>query len=161
MSPIREVSRIIPRPAWITAIVLYLTAAALLLVFLPVRHDAGPGWPLWGKVLFSFGVPLVAPFVVLLTGYVFADAKRRGMRHVLWTFLVLFIPNAIGFILYFILREPLLTSCPNCQARTGSQYAFCPQCGTSLSSSCPECRRKIEPGWRHCPHCGASVDKRG
>ena len=59
------------------------------------------------------GVAFLGAYV-LLVGYVFADAKRRGMNHVLWTLLAIFIPNAIGIILYFILREPIPVPCPAC-----------------------------------------------
>jgi hypothetical protein len=48
---------------------------------------------------------------VLLNGYVYADAKRRGMRYVMWTWPAILIPNAIGVILYFVLRDPLLVNC--------------------------------------------------
>ncbi len=54
------------------------------------------------------GMPLFV--LVLLIGYVYADAKRRGMRYVMWTLLAIFIPNAIGIILYFVMRDPLLAA---------------------------------------------------
>ncbi|PYU91173.1 MAG: hypothetical protein DMG08_15995 [Acidobacteria bacterium] len=81
------------------------------------------------------------------------------MRHVMWTLLAVFIPNAIGIILYFILRGPLLRACPKCGAAAGSSFPFCPACGTALAQTCPECRRSVEPGWAHCAHCGADLRK--
>jgi hypothetical protein len=92
---------------------------------------------------------------VLLVGYVFADAKRRGMNHVLWTLLALFIPNAIGIILYFILREPMPVPCPSCGAKAKKGHAFCAGCGTAVRVACPQCRQPVEPGWRNCARCGA------
>ena len=49
---------------------------------------------------------------VLLLGYVWGDARRRGMNHVMWTLLALFIPSAVGIILYFILRDPVPVRAP-------------------------------------------------
>ena len=45
---------------------------------------------------------------LLLIGYVNQDAKRRDMGQVLWTLLVILIPNGIGFLAYFLLRKPIL-----------------------------------------------------
>jgi len=125
---------------------------------LPFRLDQeGRNWPLAGKLAMSVlpGIPLFV--LVLLIGYVFADAKRRGMRYVMWTLLAALIPNAIGIILYFVLRDPLLTNCTSCGAQVRPGFTFCPKCGGALSQACPQCRRAVEPGWTHCAHCGASL----
>ena len=44
----------------------------------------------------------------LLAGYVYADAVRRGMPPIPWTALAVLIPNCVGFVLYFLLRKPIL-----------------------------------------------------
>ena len=49
--------------------------------------------------------------VILMIGYVNVDSKRRGMNSLLWTLLVIFVPKALGFIAYFLLRKPLLMPC--------------------------------------------------
>jgi biotin transporter BioY len=71
--------------------------------------------------------------VVLLTGYVNRDAKRRGMNVVLWTILVLAIPHAIGFVVYFLVRQPLRTPCPACGAPVPGSVSYCPSCGSKLA----------------------------
>ena len=43
---------------------------------------------------------------LLLIGYINRDAKRRGMSPTLWTIVAVLIPNGLGIILYFILRQP-------------------------------------------------------
>jgi RNA polymerase subunit RPABC4/transcription elongation factor Spt4 len=101
------------------------------------------------------GVPLA--IYVLLIGYVFADAKRRGMRYVMWTLLAIFIPNAIGIIVYFILRDPVMKPCPNCSTTIKPGFAFCPNCGYNVAPACPNCRRAVEPGWKNCAACGAPL----
>jgi hypothetical protein len=107
--------------------------------------------PLFAILIF---IGLSFSIYILLVGYIYGDARRRGMRPVLWALLAFFIPNAIGIILYFILREPLLVNCPKCGAGTKSAFPFCPSCGTSLAYTCPSCRSAIESGWSHCPRCG-------
>jgi len=97
---------------------------------------------------------LLIPFV-LLVGYVWGDAGRRGMNRLLWVLLAIFIPNAIGIILYFILREPILVPCPACGTPAAKDQAFCARCGTAVRRSCPHCRQPVAPGWTHCGRCGA------
>ena len=64
---------------------------------------------------------------ILLTGYVNRDARRRGMNPALWTFLVLvMLPGylVLGFIVYFLMREPLPYPCPQCAATVGARFNF-------------------------------------
>jgi len=107
-------------------------------------------------LLSLIGVAFLGAYV-LLVGYVFGDAKRRGMNHVLWTLLSIFIPNAIGIILYFILRDPIPLPCPACGALARKGHAFCAGCGAAVRPACPQCRQPVEPGWRNCARCGAAL----
>lgn len=100
-------------------------------------------------------VPLAA--WVLLIGYVHADAGRRGMNALLWTLLAIFIPSAVGIILYFILREPIAVPCPSCGAPARKGHAYCASCGAAVRRACPQCRQAVEPSWRNCPSCGAAL----
>jgi hypothetical protein len=127
-----------------------LMAAALFAI---LSHDPPlpfrlPLAALLGAVLFTYG---------FLVSYVYGDAKRRGMRHVVWTLVAAFVPNALGFIAYFLLREPLLQPCPACGATARRDFAFCPQCGSPLPRVCPSCRRPVETVWAHCAHCGQKL----
>jgi hypothetical protein len=157
MSRFRQEMNIVPRPAFAIGVCAWLVFF-LLMMLLPFRVDpVGREWPLAGKLALSVlpGIPIY--ILVLLIGYVHADAKRRGMRYVMWTLLAIFIPNAIGVILYFVLREPLLVNCTRCGFQVRPGFAFCPKCGASLAQACPQCRRAVEPGWTHCAHCGAPL----
>ena len=100
-------------------------------------------------------VPMVID--VLLVGYVYGDARRRGMNHVLWMLLALFIPGGVGIILYFILRDPLPVPCSSCGALAMKGHPFCSACGAPVRAACAQCREPVEPGWRNCAHCGASL----
>ena len=109
------------------------------------------------EVLIIFLAALVFAVYLSLVVWVYRDARRRGMRALLWALLALLMPSAVGFILYFILREPLKRPCPQCGAPARGEFAFCPSCGATLGRACPQCRKAVEPGWSHCAHCGAAL----
>jgi hypothetical protein len=71
----------------------------------------------------------------LLAGYIYADAVRRGMPPVPWAALAVVIPNCIGFVLYFLLRKPILHPCPGCGRGVEPDAAFCPRCGQPQTGS--------------------------
>jgi predicted RNA-binding Zn-ribbon protein involved in translation (DUF1610 family) len=157
MSRFRQELDLVPRTAWAVAVCAWL-GFFLLMMLLPFRVDpVGRQWPLGGKLAVSVLPGLTVFALVLLIGYVYADAKRRGMRYVMWTLLAIFIPNAIGIILYFVLRDPLLMHCTHCGAEAKQGFAFCPKCGGALALACPQCRRAVEQGWSHCVHCGSPL----
>src|SRR5262249_55726875 len=114
-------------------------------------------WPSPGRWMFVSGMPLILAIYVVLVGYVNADARRRGMRYVMWTLLAIFVPNALGIILYFVIRDPLMIPCPSCSAQIRPGFAFCPSCGTAMAHACPGCRRPVDAHWAHCVACGAKI----
>jgi hypothetical protein len=95
--------------------------------------------------------------VVLLTGYVNRDARRRGMSAALWTLLVLVIPNGLGFVVYFIARQPLKAPCPQCGAAAPLGVSFCASCGFKIAPVCPQCGRPVVADQPYCPHCGVAL----
>lgn len=157
MRRIQEELKVIPRTAWVIAVAIYV-AFVWLLSFVLVPGDARLSlWPAWGKATFVVGIPLFLLVYMLLVGYVNGDARGRGMRYVLWTLLAIFIPNAIGIILYFVLRDPPMRNCPKCGTTMPGGFSFCPACGTGVTQTCPACRHAVEPGWSHCPGCGKGL----
>lgn len=66
---------------------------------------------------------------LLATGFVFADARRRGMRATLWTVVVILFPHLLGFLLYFVLRSPLSLTCAQCGNAIPTAQNFCACCG--------------------------------
>ncbi len=153
-STFREEFGIIPSWAIVVALLVFigLPAAFVLFFLLP----AGQKTPLFMPVLWVVGGGMLA-LVVLLVGYVNADAKRRGMNALLWTLLVIFVPNAIGFIIYFLMRQPLLLRCPQCLADVKADFNFCPKCSTELTPVCSKCGHGIRGGDVFCPYCGNSL----
>ena len=159
MSRLNEETKIIPRTAWVIATILCIAVPAIFWIFWGVMMSSAeesrvPPIPFLIGGLFA----AVAMFVyILVLGYIAADAKRRGMRVVLWVLLAIFIPNAIGVVLYFILRESPKNRCPKCGTGVPSGSVYCPGCGTALMSLCPQCGRAVEPGWSHCTQCGSNL----
>lgn len=156
MTRFRDELKVIPVPAWIIALAVYVSMASVLLIVAIPSDREMSRWPTWGAVVFSLGISIIVFVFTLLIGYVNGDAKRRGMRRGLWTVIAILVPNAIGIILYFFMRESL-TTCSQCHAQVRSTFAFCSNCGAALRAACPVCRRPIESGWKNCAHCGAAL----
>lgn len=81
----------------------------------------------------GFGLGLLVGTVIaiwlLCLGYVYADARRRAMPAVLWVLVAIFVPNLLGFLLYFAIRRPLGSPCSNCGQLIGAEQRFCSWCG--------------------------------
>ncbi len=102
-------------------------------------------------------VALVLGASLFLFGYVNRDAKRRGMNSTLWTLLVILLFPAyfaLGFIIYFLMREPLPYPCPQCGNTVGARFNFCPNCKCNLYPACPQCKREVVETDKFCPYCG-------
>jgi hypothetical protein len=168
-SRFRDELKLIPRWLVVTVIALFLIAeATALLINLSGVGNNGHPWPddvnaVVASLAMALVVALVSCFIVpwiLLIGYVNRDAKRRGMNSTLWTLLcVILMPAylALGFIIYFLVREPLPYACPKCAATVGPRFNFCPSCKCDLHPSCPQCRREIVETDRFCPNCGCEL----
>jgi hypothetical protein len=94
---------------------------------------------------------------ILLIGYINVDAGRRGMSRLAWTLLAIFIPNALGIVLYFVLRKPRIATCPQCGKAVEPGFHFCPRCSCKLSPSCPQCQRAVGVNDVYCPYCAAAL----
>ncbi len=152
---------LVPQAArWIAAFAALAFAALMAAVFLLpawAAHDPHALYALGPIFLLTlFGIVPLALYV-LLVGYVWGDAKRRGMNALLWVLLAIFIPSAIGIILYFILRDPVPVPCPSCGAPSSKGHAFCARCGAAVRRACAQCRGPVEPGWSNCPSCGVPL----
>jgi Double zinc ribbon len=151
---------VVPDGARWSAVLVCLVVTALMAGVFLVPGFTGRGVAPARLVPLLFASLLGVAFLggyVLLVGYVWGDAKRRGMNHVLWTLLAIFIPNAIGIILYFILRDPVPVPCPSCGTLARKGHAYCASCGAVVRAACPQCRQPVEPGWHNCARCGAPI----
>jgi hypothetical protein len=157
MSRFTKELRVIPKVAWIVAGLVNLCCTLpMFLSVAPTDRVVGK-WPHWGQALCLCAMFLFMTAWVALIGYIYGDAKRRQMRYVMWTLLAIFVPNAIGMILYFILRDPLPKPCPGCGHIEKAKFPFCPHCGTLLQPPCPKCHNAVEPTWANCAYCGQQL----
>lgn len=145
-------------PWWAVAIALVLLVGSQVVIHwvLFPRQPNPPPIPL--RVFFGLMGGGILAFFVLLVGYVNRDAKRRGMNVALWTLLVIFVPNAIGFIIYFLLRQPLMVNCPQCGTTVNPSFNYCPKCKHSLRPTCPQCQHAVRPGDTYCPYCARELE---
>ena len=154
MSRFMKELRVIPKATWIIAGFAYACFTVPMFFFVvPTDPEIGK-WPRWGQALFVYGMFLFVVAFVALIGYIYGDARRRQMRYVMWTLLAIFVPYAIGMILYFILRDPVPKPCPGCGNVEKAKFPFCPHCGTVLQPTCPKCAQPVAPTWATCAHCG-------
>jgi len=147
---------IIPTIARVIAAIAFLLMQIALLGLAAhyIPHDL-PSRPALIAISLFGGIFLA--IIILLIGYVNADSKRRGMNSLLWTLLVIFIPKALGFLAYFLLRKPLMMACSNCGSSIGTDFRFCPKCGYSITPTCVHCGRPISRDYICCPYCGKPV----
>jgi RNA polymerase subunit RPABC4/transcription elongation factor Spt4 len=152
---LREEFRLIPKVMVAVAVLLFVGLQAFLFLFAFPRDPHAP--PLALQVLVGILGGSILAFIALLVGYVNRDAKRRGMNSTVWTILVLILPNGIGFIIYFVVRQPVRGACPQCGATMNPAFNYCPKCKCLLHPVCPQCHRAIDVGATFCPYCSAEL----
>ena len=166
-----EEFKLVPRALIWIVVVLYLIAVGIAVTvnLNPALHDGDMFPPELRDhpVVQSFALAGIVTAVsfflavfIFLVGYVNRDAKRRGMNSGLWTFLVIILWPAyfaIGFIIYFLMRQPLPYSCPQCATSVGARYNFCPNCKCNLHPSCPQCKQEVVEGDKYCPSCAQDL----
>lgn len=137
------------------AIIGFACCMFLFLNYIPMHDPHAPPYP--ARLALGVLVGSVAAAYLLLVGYVNQDAKRRDMGQVLWTFLVILIPNGIGFLAYFLLRKPILEDCPKCGTKVQRGFHFCPKCGFGFTPTCPHCGQPVQREFACCPYCGKAL----
>jgi hypothetical protein len=123
---------VVPKPvqAWAVAVV----AVAVLIGFsvggYAFAHGEGLR-PMFVYAAAALAVGMVIATWLLCLGFVFADARRRGMRAAGWTLVAMLMPNLLGFLLYFVMRRPLAAPCVRCSREISLDQPFCSWCGSS------------------------------
>ncbi len=151
---IGEEVRIIPTWAWVLAGAIFIGIELLFNIYIP--HQKNPPPPFFGPV-FGTVAAIAGAFYVLLIGYVNRDSKRRSMKTWAWMLVVIFIPNGIGFIIYFLVRQRLMMACPQCGTSVEPGFNFCPKCHFNLTPTCPHCSHSVRHGDLFCPYCGQEL----
>jgi len=142
-------------PPWAIAIAAVTFICITVLFDTVVWRHGGPTTPF--RILLSLLPATILAFLALLVGYVNADAGRRGMNRTLWTIVAIFVPNAIGFILYFLLRNPIRSHCPRCAAEADLHVNYCPACGYGFHPTCSHCKAGLRTTDRFCANCGTAI----
>lgn len=147
-------------PFWSVALAVAAFAGMQYIFFGHVAR--GPGsqhgfGPMHFLMAYSWGT-LVASYV-LLVGYVSRDARRRNMNVGLWMLIVLLMTGGVGAVVYFLLRQPVLTRCPHCSTEIAASYHFCPQCQFQMAPVCGQCFRGVEITDVYCKQCGHDLEQ--
>lgn len=137
------------------AIIGFACIMFLFLNVMPLHDPHSPPYP--ARLALGVLCGSVVAAYLLLVGYVNQDAKRREMGQILWTFLVILIPNGIGFLAYFLLRKPIVEECPKCRTQVQRGFNYCPKCGCGLTPTCPHCGQVVQRDFAMCPYCGKAL----
>ena len=146
--------KIVPPWAWTLAGIAFVAAQWFFNIAV-ARHANAP--PAWCRPLLGLLAGIGGGCYLLFIGYINRDAKRRGMSPILWTLVAILIPNGLGILLFFILRQPRSSACPQCGNAVQTGFNFCPRCNYKLSPSCPQCQRVVGVNDVYCPYCGTSL----
>ena len=147
---------VIPGWAYVLAALIFVT---IPFVFLTFVSGFGPGvGGRFFRILFPIVPATILAFLVLMIGYVNRDAGRRGMNRLAWTLIVIFVPNAIGFIIYFLMRNPLRTNCPKCGTVSNMGINYCPSCRYNFHPTCPQCKTAVRTSDTFCANCGVQLN---
>lgn len=132
---------VVPKPAKVIASVLFSLAVTggLIVGAVLMRHSGHlmrHGHPVPGghpplQIFFLIGLlgGCIFSILALALGYVYGDARRRSMPAVPWVLIAALVPNLLGFLLYFVLRRPIASPCPQCGQAITPDQRFCSWCG--------------------------------
>jgi hypothetical protein len=149
-----EELRFIPRWAYVLAALAFVGVQILFATMLAIQKDTPS--PLVRSLLGIFAGVIFGCYILLIA-YVNRDAGRRGMSRTLWTVIAIVITHGLGIILYLVLRQPLLSHCPECDAVLQGGFNYCPKCNHQLHPSCPNCQHSVLGNDVYCPYCGGAL----
>jgi hypothetical protein len=130
---LRRFLSIVPKTVQLWASILVGCAVLIGLVVGYETADQGAvlrTMSMYGSAALVLGIVLA--IWLLCLGFVFADARRRAMRSVLWVLVAALFPHLLGFLLYFVMRHPIAATCTQCGMTVSNHQRFCSWCGTPL-----------------------------
>jgi hypothetical protein len=146
--------RLIPKWAYGVAALIFVGMQVLCATWLAIEKDT-PSAPV--RELLGFFAGTIFGCYFLLIVYVNRDSARRGMNRALWTVIAIMITHGLGIILYLVLRQPVLSRCPQCDAVVQGGFNYCPKCNHQLHPTCPHCQYPVVGNDTYCPHCGGAI----
>jgi hypothetical protein len=132
---IRQSLRIVPKAVQIWSLVI---AGCAVLIGLGAGYHEAQGPALRTMSIYASAgvfVGVVIAAWLLCLGFVFADARRRGMRPFLWVLVAALFPHLLGFLLYFVMRQPIASTCSHCGRTIPVNQPFCSWCGSPQPAS--------------------------
>jgi hypothetical protein len=129
---LRRFLNIVPKAVQLWAVVIAACAVLTGLVVAYTTADQGDVLRImsaYGSATLVLGI-LLAIWLLGL-GFVYADARRRAMRSVLWVLVAALFPHLLGFLLYFVMRHPIAATCTHCGMTVSNHPRFCSWCGTA------------------------------
>lgn len=75
---------------------------------------------------------LAIVFIIIVSIYVYRDAKKRNMNEWMWITIAVYTPNLLGIILYLLARKSVQYSCFNCGKQLEMDFLVCPYCGYKI-----------------------------
>jgi MFS family permease len=154
---LRDELRLIPGWSYSLAVVAFLFGQYFVHSLMPHHHPSGSTGPIGMRIFWGISWGAVLAVYALLIGYISRDAKRRNMNAGLWCLAAIFMPGAIGTVVYFLLRQPLYTNCPACRSAIEAGQNFCAQCRFQVGLVCGQCFRSIRPTEMYCGRCGHNL----
>jgi hypothetical protein len=147
-------------PLW-SVILATLVFLAVVYVFnsSPPPHRRPGSLPM--HIIFTYTTGTALASYVLLVGYVSRDVKRRNMPAALWMLIAVVMPAGLGAVVYFLLRQPIMTRCPNCTTELNASVHFCPQCQFQVAPVCGQCFRGVQITDVYCTQCGHDLAEDG
>lgn len=146
-------------PMWSVILSIIVFCAVQYLFHAVMPHHKHEMLPLRLLMGYSWGT-LFASYP-LLVGYVSRDVKRRNMSAGIWMLIVVLMPGGIGAVVYFLMRQPLLSRCPHCSTEINSSFHFCPQCQFQMAPVCGQCFRGVQITDVYCTRCGHDLAEDG
>lgn len=154
----KEDERLFPIWSIVAAGIAFVLAEYYVWIVVPaLRHHPPP--PIGLRLYFNLSWGVLSALYFLMVGYISKDSPRRGMSTRFWMVVCFVMPPGIGAVLYFLLRQPEISSCPACGTVVLSDFHFCPQCNYRLTANCGNCFRTVRATDLFCTSCGHELAK--
>jgi hypothetical protein len=152
---VSEELRLVPRWSMVLAAIAFVGVQYLYYYVFPHPHMHHT--PVALRIYFSTSWAALVSVYMLIIGYISEDAPRRNMGKWLWILLCIVLQGGIGPIIYFLLRQPVLTRCPSCGSNIENDFHFCPQCAYRVAPNCGNCHDSVRITDLYCTHCGHNL----
>ena len=150
---VNEDARLIPVWSIVVAAAAFVLVEYYVWLVMPEQqHHHAP--PVGFRIYLNLSWGILAALYILMVGYISKDAPCRAMSTRFWMLVCFVMPGGIGAVLYFLLRQPMVSRCPACGTHVQSDFHFCPQCNYQLTANCGHCFRTVRATDQYCTRCG-------